>query len=35
MHPLPDLASMPNPCIGTPANQWCPKGAPAVRAVTG
>ncbi|HEY1634206.1 MAG TPA: hypothetical protein VGF64_05565 [Acidimicrobiales bacterium] len=26
MHPLPpDLASMPNPCAGVPANPWCPK----------
>ena len=35
MHPLPDLASMPNPCVGTPANLWCPKGAPPVRAASG
>ncbi|MBV9465737.1 MAG: hypothetical protein JO206_15510 [Solirubrobacterales bacterium] len=25
MHPLPrDLATMPNPCAGVPANPWCP-----------
>jgi hypothetical protein len=25
MHPLPtDLATMPNPCQGVPANPWCP-----------
>jgi hypothetical protein len=25
MHPLPkDLATMPNPCKGVPANPWCP-----------
>jgi hypothetical protein len=29
MHPLPAaLPSMPNPCIGVPANPWCPHGAP-------
>jgi hypothetical protein len=26
MHPLPpNLASMPNPCAGVPANPWCPR----------
>ena len=34
MHPLPKLASMPNPCAGTPTNRWCPNGSPAVRART-
>jgi hypothetical protein len=34
MHPLPKLASMPNPCAGTPTNRWCPNGVPAVRAAT-
>jgi hypothetical protein len=30
MHPLPaNLASMPNPCQGVPANAWCPGGRPA------
>jgi hypothetical protein len=25
IHPLPDgLKSMPNPCVGVPANPWCP-----------
>ncbi len=28
MHPLPTLASMPNPCAGVPANRWCPGGNP-------
>jgi hypothetical protein len=31
MHPLPKLASMPNPCAGVSANLWCPNGTPAVR----
>jgi len=30
MHPLPKLASMPNPCAGTPTNRWCPKGTSVV-----
>jgi hypothetical protein len=30
MHPLPVLASMPNPCVGVPANLWCPNGSPVV-----
>ncbi len=32
MHPLPALASMPNPCAGLPANLWCSNGTPAVSA---
>jgi hypothetical protein len=29
MHPLPDsLPTMPNPCAGVPANDWCPEGKP-------
>jgi hypothetical protein len=28
MHPLPTLASMPNPCAGVPDNRWCPDGKP-------
>jgi len=28
LHPLPTLASMPNPCEGVPANPWCPSGRP-------
>ncbi len=29
MHPLPTgLPTMPNPCVGVPANPWCPQGAP-------
>ena len=29
MHPLPkDLPTMPNPCVGVPANPWCPGGKP-------
>lgn len=29
LHPLPDnLASMPNPCQGAPANAWCKNGRP-------
>ena len=31
MHPLPRLASMPNPCAGVPTNPWCPRGVPAAR----
>ncbi|HEV3281802.1 MAG TPA: hypothetical protein VG032_09385 [Acidimicrobiales bacterium] len=30
MHPLPTLASMPNPCAGVPKNLWCPGGNPVV-----
>jgi len=26
MHPLPKLATMPNPCKGVPSNAWCPSG---------
>jgi hypothetical protein len=29
MHPLPKLASMPNPCQGVPSNAWCKHGKPA------
>jgi len=29
MEPLPTLPSMPNPCEGVPANDWCPGGTPA------
>ncbi|HLX89676.1 MAG TPA: hypothetical protein VKR22_14620, partial [Acidimicrobiales bacterium] len=29
MHPLPSLASMPNPCLDVPSNLWCPGGVPA------
>jgi hypothetical protein len=30
MHPLPaGIPSMPNPCVGVPANAWCPDGKPA------
>ncbi len=32
MHPLPALASMPNPCAGVPTNLWCPSGNPVVAA---
>jgi len=32
MQPLPSLPSMPNPCVGTPANAWCPGGVPATKA---
>ncbi len=28
MHPLPKLATMPNPCAGVPANAWCKAGKP-------
>ncbi|MGH8996421.1 MAG: hypothetical protein ACRDYB_10400 [Acidimicrobiales bacterium] len=28
MHPLPKLASMPNPCQGVPSNAWCKAGKP-------
>jgi len=29
IHSLPDtLATMPNPCLGVPANAWCRKGKP-------
>ncbi len=28
MHPLPKLASMPNPCSGVPSNAWCKAGKP-------
>ncbi len=29
MHPLPEnLPTMPNPCVGVPANDWCPNGKP-------
>lgn len=35
MHPLPSLPSMPNPCIGTPTNLWCPGGVPALKHVAG
>ncbi len=28
MHRLPKLASMPNPCVGVPANRWCRSGRP-------
>ena len=31
MHPLPSLTPMPNPCVGVPANSWCPGGAPAAK----
>jgi hypothetical protein len=25
VHPLPsNLPTMPNPCVGVPANAWCP-----------
>ena len=30
MHPVPSgLPTMPNPCVGTPSNAWCPGGVPA------
>ena len=29
MHPLPKLATMPNPCVGVPSNAWCKAGKPA------
>ncbi|MCL4445312.1 MAG: hypothetical protein M1134_00325 [Actinobacteria bacterium] len=29
MHPLPaNLPTMPNPCVGVPADPWCPGGKP-------
>jgi hypothetical protein len=28
MHPLPRLATMPDPCQGVPANRWCQSGRP-------
>jgi len=28
MHPLPKLATMPNPCAGVPQNAWCRSGKP-------
>ena len=28
MHPLPKLATMPNPCAGVPSNAWCRSGKP-------
>jgi hypothetical protein len=28
MHPLPRLATMPNPCAGVPSNAWCKSGRP-------
>jgi hypothetical protein len=28
MHPLPKLATMPNPCAGAPASAWCRSGRP-------
>jgi hypothetical protein len=28
MHPLPRLATMPDPCQGVPANRWCRGGRP-------
>ena len=28
MRPLPHLATMPNPCAGVPANDWCVGGKP-------
>jgi hypothetical protein len=28
MHPLPKLATMPDPCAGVPANAWCRAGRP-------
>jgi len=28
MHPLPKLATMPNPCAGAPDNPWCKSGRP-------
>jgi hypothetical protein len=28
MHPLPALATMPNPCAGVPSNAWCKSGKP-------
>jgi hypothetical protein len=31
MQPLPSLPSMPNPCLGVPANAWCPGGVPTKR----
>ncbi len=33
--PLPsNLPTMPNPCVGVPANAWCPAGAPVVAKTT-
>jgi hypothetical protein len=30
LQPLPaNLPTMPNPCVGAPANAWCPNGSPA------
>jgi len=29
MEPVPALPTMPNPCVGVPANLWCPGGEPA------
>jgi hypothetical protein len=32
MKPVPaDLPTMPNPCVGTPTNAWCPGGVPAAK----
>jgi len=28
MHPMPKLATMPNPCAGVPDNAWCRAGRP-------
>jgi hypothetical protein len=28
MHPLPKLVTMPDPCVGVPANAWCRAGRP-------